>query len=189
MSVFGSSTADAMRLCECGLRYRVGWMLNTPNPESPNPNTSNPAVDPTLDPVPFPVGRAMTVMGAAVVLLAAGLFLVLRGMGWPVHATQNLIAAGVCGGSGLVGLLPTWVMSRKSRYGAAQGFLVGVVLRMFVAGAVVLAAQWGGYEHGRLLGYWVGGWYLAVLALEVKLVSSFVRDHSVARPVEASSTG
>ena len=45
---------------------------------------------------------------------------------------------------------------------------------MAVAGSVAIAAQWLGVDGAGTLAYWIGGWYLVVLTIEVKLVSSHV---------------
>lgn len=155
-------------------------MPDAPSAEPDTPASNPPA--PAGNPVPFPIVRAVAVLGGVVLLVAAGVYLILSGLGRPVHAEQNLIAAAVCGGAGLVGLLPVWALSRNSSHGAAMGFMAGIVLRLFVAGGVVLGAQFQGYEHAQILSLWVAGWYLMVLMIEVKLVAGFALKHSVVPP-------
>ncbi len=101
--------------------------------------------------------------------------------GHPDHGGWNLIAAAICAGAGVLGLLPTWLMSRNPAQpggvvqGAAMGFLAGMLFRMAVAGGVVVVLQFViRHPDARPLSMWIAGWYLIVLAVEVKLVSSYV---------------
>lgn len=123
----------------------------------------------------FPVRRATATLALAVVIVAGGIYLTLTLLDAPTHARLNLIAAAVCGGAGLVGLLPVWALSRTHQHGAAYGFMIGILLRMVVAGGAVGLAQWGlKLPDAQALSLWIAGWYLIVLAVEVKLVSSHV---------------
>ena len=130
---------------------------------------------PPSPPAPFPIARPMAVLAGGVLALALVATGVCLALGYPGQIKLNLLAAAVCGGAGLIGLLPVWLMSRHSAYGAAMGFMAGVMFRMFVAGGIVLYTQWGlHWESASAFTFWIAGWYLAVLALEVKLVSSHV---------------
>ena len=123
----------------------------------------------------FPVVRAAAVI-AVVTLVVAGLaYAGLRIAGQPLHADLNLLAAAICGGTGLIALLPVWLGSKQSSHGAAFGFMAGILIRMAVAGGVVMVLTWAtDWPHAVDLSYWVAGWYLLVLLVEVKLISSFV---------------
>ena len=123
----------------------------------------------------FPIVRSATTLG--LVTLSALCFSagVLTMLGLDRHARLDAMAALVCGGAGLIGLLPVWLLSRSMAHGAAQGFLIGVLLRMVVAGGVVVAAQWWWkLPDATALSLWIGGWYILVLMIEVKLVSNHV---------------
>lgn len=131
-------------------------------------------------PVPFPLLRSAATL-LVVVLLPGGLITVsLELLGQPIHSQVNLLAIGICLAGCLVGLLPVWLLSRQHRHGAAQGFMAGMMLRVLVCAAGYFALQWGGYEHAPLLLYYLAGWYLATLMVEVKLVSSFLLLHAIA---------
>lgn len=138
-------------------------------------------------PVPFPLWRsAGTLVGSA--MFPAGLISVgLHLLGQPVFAQVNLIAAAICGVGGVIGLLPVWFLSKQHRHGAAQGFMAGMLLRVLICAAAYFALQWGGYAHAGVLLYFLAGWYLATLLVEVKLISSFLLAHAVA-PTPAPGT-
>lgn len=123
----------------------------------------------------FPIVPAMLTLWLACVAVAVVVTGVAYATGHAEHARLSAIAALVCGGAGLMGMLPVWAMSRHSLHGAAYGFLVGILFRMLAAGGVVLAAQWWWkWDNATALALWVVGWYLLVLVIEVKLVAGYV---------------
>lgn len=141
------------------------------NPTHDAPNAGAPLTAADV----FPVVRAAAVI-AGVTLVVAGLgYAGLRLAGQPLHADLNLLAAAICGGTGLIALLPVWLGSKQSSHGAAFGFMAGILIRMAVAGGVVMVLTWAtDWPHAVDLSYWVAGWYLLILMVEVKLISSFV---------------
>ncbi|MBB6430416.1 hypothetical protein [Algisphaera agarilytica] len=143
--------------------------------------------DPDDTPVPFPLmPSAGKVLGAA--LFPAGLISVgLHLLGQADHAQVNLIAAAICGVGCIVGLVPVWFLSKQHRHGAAQGFMAGMLLRVALCVTAYFALQWSGYPHAKLLVYYMAGWYLLTLMVEVKLVSSFLLEHAVAPAVAESA--
>ena len=130
----------------------------------------------------FPFGRAAAIMTAVVVVLAAVAHLVVSQLlAMPEAGRLNLIGAATCGGAGLLGLVPVWLLSRRAgMQGAAMGFLLGMLIRMGLGAAVVLTAAAWGDPQARVLGFWVVGWYLLVLTTEVILLSSYLRAASAA---------
>ena len=70
----------------------------------------------------FPVLRATLVLALVVSGVAAAAYYALASLGQPDHARYNVIAAAICGGAGLIGLMPVWLLSRRHPHGAAQGF-------------------------------------------------------------------
>jgi len=122
--------------------------------------------------MPFPLLKSILWLVGTVLLLAMAIAGAMAGLGWSDHVWMNEVGAVVCGGAGVVGLIPVWVLSKRLPHGAAMGFLVGILFRMAVAGTVVLVVQWSDQPYARFLSYWIAGWYLVVLTIEVKLVSS-----------------
>lgn len=133
------------------------------------------ALLPLSDADVFPVARSVVVLGASTLVLAGLIYAGFTLAGQPLQANLNLMAAALCGGTGLVALLPVWLGSKQSSHGAAAGFMAGILIRMALAGGAVMYAQWAtNWPHTQWFSYWVAGWYLAVLIIEVKLISSFV---------------
>ncbi len=130
----------------------------------------------------FPFLRASAVMAAVVVVLALVTHLLTRYLlAMPEAGRLNLIGAVTCGGAGLLGLVPVWLLSRRAgMQGAAMGFLLGMLIRMGLGAAVVIGAAALGDPQARVLGFWVVGWYLVVLTTEVILLSSYLRSASAA---------
>ncbi len=145
---------------------------------------------PTQQPKPFPLMRAAGTLALAVGLVLLAIHLTLDRLGYAQQIQWNLLAAAVCGGAGLVGLLPVWHLSRKHPHGAAQGFMVGILLRMAVAGGAVIVTQWVLKVPGSAgFSMWVGAWYLIVLTVEVKLVAGFVLRHSTVATIKNPASG
>jgi len=131
--------------------------------------------DPCKPLIVFPIQRAVPVLALFVAAVAFAVYFGLNALAQPAHARLNLIAALICGGAGVVGLLPVWVLSKQQPHGAAYGFMAGILFRMFVAGGAVVLAQWVlKLPDARPLSMWIAGWYLIVLVMEVRLVSAHV---------------
>ncbi len=144
--------------------------------DAPADNPTPPAaLLPLSDADVFPVVRSAAVLGAGTLVLAGLIYAGLFVANQPLHANLNLMAAALCGGTALVALLPVWLGSKQSSHGAATGFMASILIRMSLDGGVVMYAQWAtDWPHAQLFSYWVAGWHLAVLLIEVKLISSFV---------------
>lgn len=143
--------------------------MNPAPADTPHPTAPLTAAD------VFPVARAAAVLAGATLVVAGLAYAGLRLAGQPLHADLNLMAAALCGGTALIALLPVWLGSKQSSHGAAAGFMGGILIRMALAGGAVMFAQWAtDWPHAVFFSYWVAGWYLLTLLIEVKLISSFV---------------
>ncbi|MEE9405341.1 MAG: hypothetical protein V3V20_10630 [Algisphaera sp.] len=140
--------------------------MNTPADNNPRPLTAADI---------FPIGRAALQLGGVVLVVTGLLYAGFTLAGQPLNAKLNLIAAAICGVSGILALIPVWLGSKASTHGGAAGFMAGILVRMALTGGIVLYLQWGTqWPHARHLSFWVAGWYLGVLLVEVKLISSYV---------------
>ena len=96
-------------------------------------------------------------------------------LGWNEQAGLSSAAAAVSLAIGLIGFVPVWLMSRRNSSGSAYGFVVSVAVRCLVGFAVVLWLSFGSsLPNAEDAVLWIAGWYLLVLGIEVKLVSSHV---------------
>ena len=85
---------------------------------------------------PFPLKRSSGVLLAVAMVGIATTGLVLKSI---EMSGQMLVSQAIglsCLGVSLFSLLPVWWMSRKARVRAAQGFMIGVLLRLLLGGAV-----------------------------------------------------
>ncbi|MFA7237624.1 MAG: hypothetical protein WC058_12235 [Phycisphaeraceae bacterium] len=123
-------------------------------------------------PIPssFPIRQSLTVLAtvwaAFATLCLATVFLLGHDDAWPVV----IVTGAVCGLSSAIALLPLRIMSGHSPEGAAQGALVGVMVRMFLtlagAAAVFALSPW----RLEAVAGWTVGWYLLLLSVEVTLI-------------------
>jgi len=126
--------------------------------------------------LPFPIVKASLTLSTAVLVVAGAMYGVLAGvMHWYQQAGLSLVGAAVSLMIGLSGFVPVWWMSRRSSFGGAYGFMVSIAVRVVVGGAAVIWLRWGsGLAHGDDALLWVAGWYMLVLGIETKLVSSHI---------------
>jgi hypothetical protein len=130
---------------------------------------------PTDSPLVFPIVKASLTLATVLLASSATVYGLLAGVfGLSQQAGDSLIGAMVCLLIGLSGFVPVWRMSRKSAYGSAYGFLVSILVRCVVGGAAVAWLHYGGVAGAETVVMWVAGWYLLVLGVEVKLISSHV---------------
>ena len=127
---------------------------------------------------PFPFVRSALILTAAVAVLAGVAIGALSAIDRPLMAQHCGIAAGVCLVTGLVGLFPVAWLSRQHPHGSAQGFLISILVRMLLTGAVVMVLIFNRVPGAFPLSLWIGGWYMVVLAVEVRLVSSHALAHA-----------
>lgn len=129
----------------------------------------------TESPLVFPIVKASLTLTAVLLASAGAVFGLLVGVfGMDAQARLSLIGAFVSLGIGLSGFVPVWLMSRRSSYGSAYGFLVSILVRSLVGLGAVAWLRWGGVPGGAGALMWVAGWYMLVLGVEVKLISSHV---------------
>ena len=128
---------------------------------------------PTTTPTRFlllPAAAALlllTVVGALVTWFG------LPAIGWPGQRGPATLAVVVCGGFGVLALLPVWALDRAMPLGAAYGFMIGILVRMAGCGAAVFIGQANGLP--RSFGYWTAGFYLLFLAVEMILIGRYIR--------------
>ncbi len=128
------------------------------------------------NPLVFPIVKASLTLAVVVGAAALLMFGLLNGVFHFENQIQpNLIGAGVSLLIGLSGFVPVWLMSRKSAYGSAYGFMVSILVRGIVGLSAVAWLQYGnGSENAQAAIMWIAGWYMLVLAVEVKLISTHV---------------
>lgn len=128
------------------------------------------------NPLVFPIVKASLTLIVVVLGSAACVYGLLSGVfHFESQAQPSLVGAFVSLLIGLSGFVPVWLMSRKTAYGSAYGFLVSILVRCVVGFGAVAWLRWGAdYENTQTLLMWVAGWYMLVLGVEVKLVSSHV---------------
>lgn len=122
----------------------------------------------------FPIIASLAVLLGATLVLGGGSWLALVAMGMQGQANWAVWAAAICGGFGLLGLVPVALLDQRMQGGAAFGFLAGMLVRMAGCGA---AAIIGTTRMGlpKSFGYWVAGMYLALLVVELVIVSRHVK--------------
>ncbi len=130
---------------------------------------------PTDSPLVFPIVKASLTLAAVVLAVAAAVFGVLSyALGLTEQAGLSLMGATVSLVIGLTGFVPVWLMSRSHAQGSAYGFMVSILVRVVVGGTAVVWLRWGGVPNGEAMLMWVAGYYMLVLGVEVKLISSHV---------------
>lgn len=127
--------------------------------------------------VVFPIVSGAVILISATAVVAA---MVALGLGYGLGAWKqselSTLGAAISLIGGLAGLFPVWFLSRQSLQAGAMGFMAGIVIRLVICGTAVLIAR-GMMEStrdARFFSIWVAGWYLALLAIEVKLLSSYL---------------
>lgn len=126
----------------------------------------------------FPLLSAVAAMGACVAsgIWAAVAVLDAVGPDWASHKPYAIYAGLVCGGAAIIAFIPVWWLSRKSVQGAAMGFMAGMLVRMGLCGlAVILGGRMEGVEQ-QPWSFWVAGWYMLVLAIEVGMIARYVKQ-------------
>jgi hypothetical protein len=135
--------------------------------------------DLTHNPLPFPIVKASLTLVVAVLGVAGCVYWLLTGvLGFEAQGQPSIVGAFVSLIIGLSGFVPVWLMSRKSVHGSAYGFMVSILVRCVVGFAAVAWLRWGSGESGAMDSQstlmWVAGWYMLVLGVEVKLISTHV---------------
>ena len=127
-------------------------------------------------PLIFPIVKASLTLIGIVTATTLVIYSLLAGVfKFESQAQLSLYGAAVSLIIGLSGFVPVWLMSRKSAHGSAYGFMVSILVRIVVGFSAVAWLRWGaGIDNAQHLLMWVAGWYMLVLAVEVKLISTHV---------------
>ena len=131
---------------------------------------------PTDNPLVFPIVKASLTLIVVVLAVAACVYGLLDGVfHLESQARPSMVGAFISLVVGLSGFVPVWLMSQKSAHGGAYGFMVSILVRCVVGFAAVAWLRWGaGSADAQTTLMWVAGWYMLVLAVEVKMISSHV---------------
>ena len=132
--------------------------------------------DPTPNPIAFPIVKASLTLIVVVLGVAGCVYWLLTGvLGFETQGRPSTLGAFVSLFIGLSGFVPVWLMSRKSVHGSAYGFMVSILVRCVVGFSAVAWLRWGsGMAGAETTLMWVAGWYMLVLGVEVKLISTHV---------------
>jgi len=128
------------------------------------------------NPLAFPIIKGSLTLTVIVLVAALCVYGLLSGVfNLNSQAQPSLVGAFISLFIGLSGFVPVWLMSRKNAHGSAYGFMVSILVRCLVGFAAVAWMRWGmAGDHSQATIMWVAGWYLLVLAVEVKLISTHV---------------
>lgn len=130
----------------------------------------------TDNPLVFPIVKASLTLIVVVLAVAACVYGLLNSvLSFETQARPSMVGAFVSLVIGLSGFVPVWLMSRKTAYGSAYGFLISILVRCVVGFVAVAWLRWGaGAGDAQTTLMWVAGWYMLVLGVEVKMISSHV---------------
>lgn len=119
--------------------------------------------------------RAAGALTLATAACAAAVWRGLPMLGAEAVVTPALVALAICGGCGLVALLPVAWLDRRKPGGAAYGFMIGMLVRLVGCSVGYVAVK------GHLAGpastftYAIAGAYLFVLVVELLIIGRHVR--------------
>lgn len=132
--------------------------------------------DPTPNPLAFPIVKVSLTLIVVVLGVAGVVYWLLTGvLGFESQGQPSILGALLSLIIGLSGFVPVWLMSRSSVHGSAYGFMVSILVRCVVGFAIVAWLRWGsGAADAEPTLMWVAGWYMLVLGVEVKLISTHV---------------
>ena len=130
----------------------------------------------TISPSTFPIVKASLTLIVLVAACSALVYALLSmAIGWQTLAKLSVFGAALSIVIGLAGFVPVWLMSRATEHGSAYGFLTSILVRCVVGFLAVIWLRWGAnVDNAETLLMCMAGWYMLVLAIEVKLVSSHV---------------
>jgi len=124
-------------------------------------------------PTRFPLLPAAAALLILTAIGALSMWFGLPAVGWGAQQLSATLAVLVCGGFGVLALLPVWALDRAMPLGAAYGFMIGILIRLAGCGAAVFIGQANGLP--RSFGYWTAGLYLLFLAVELMLIGRYIR--------------
>lgn len=115
----------------------------------------------------FSLPRTAAVMSAATVTAA----MVAGGVCVAIGAFDQIVALGMTAAAcllvSLAALVPVQWRVSVSNSGLAEGFAIGILMRMALTGLAVVVIHAVTGIAAVSLGLWAGGWYLLLLAIEV----------------------
>lgn len=139
----------------------------------------------TTDPVciqPFrvvPAGLVLTALAVGAGLLATA---VLLSGGWQGMLPALWGTAAWCLAAAWVALWPVATRSAKAPEGAAQGFVIGMLIRMSLCLVGVLVLAMAPRLSLLSVGLWMTGWYLMLLIGEVMLIKQYLHKRCGSTP-------
>lgn len=137
------------------------------------------ASQPTAD---FPLMRAASALASVGVVAVAIAVAVIALVGAFAQIIPALSTAAVCIIASLVAQLPVYWRAPAAPEGAAQGFLIGMVLRMVVCLGAVIALAAATKLPLTPLALWMLMWYLLLLVVEVTLLVRYLRRREDSAP-------
>lgn len=122
--------------------------------------------------IAFSLPRTAAVMAATVVTAGA----IACGVCVALGAFEQIIALGMtavaCLLVSVAALVPVQWRVSASQSGLAEGFAIGILMRMALTGLAVVVIHAVTGIAAMSLGLWAGGWYLLLLVIEVLVLVS-----------------
>jgi hypothetical protein len=129
-------------------------------------------------PKAFALVPAMAVTCGVMIGLSGAAIAALHILGQARQMPEALAMAGLCLGAALISLLPVHWRSTAAVEGAAQGFILGMLIRMAIClGGLLLIGYKTSLELSIMAG-WMAGWYMMLLAVEAGLLVRYLRLRS-----------
>ena len=130
----------------------------------------------------FPATATSVILAGATALgvLAAVAALLLSGHRDQVDAAW--ITAVVCLIAAVIAQMPVRWLSTQAPEGAAQGFLIGLIIRMLICAAAVLVLPFVSKVGQWSAGLWTVAWYVMLLGLEVVLLGRYLLRRDIRLP-------
>jgi len=122
----------------------------------------------------FPLVRAMLSVAVAAGVCAAVSWRGLPWLGAESLAMPATIAFAICGGFGLLALLPVALLDRLMPAGAAYGFMIGMLLRLIGCSIAYIALDRAGYPDS--FAYAMAAAYLVLLGVELAVIGPYIRN-------------
>ena len=122
----------------------------------------------------FPVVSISVKLTMSVLIAAGVATVVLLLSGNSRFVVVTMITGGVCLFAAMSALLPVWLMSGSSPIGAAQGFIVGLLIRMILCLVAAFGLIVGTSFEMMPVCVSMVLWYLSLLSVEVFLISRYL---------------
>jgi len=136
-------------------------------------------------PARFPLINALLT-----VAVATGVCTVVAWRGLPLIGADSLadpavMAFAICGGFGLLALIPVALLDRLMPAGAAYGFMLGMLLRLIGCSVAYFAMNKAGYADS--FAYCMAVAYMVLLGVEIAVIGRYIR--SIQMPPASRSPG